>query len=164
MEMQVIKNKSTLELQQHEETLRAQLFALRIQSSLGKLETPHMINNLRKDIARIKTELSIRIKNGEKIKPLPINKMVLPEEKKEVKKAKKVTKVDKKDKVKSMTKSEVNAADKDDQKVVTGKTTKPKLSAKEVKKVVTTKANKAESPSKKSTVKKTVTPAKEDKE
>ncbi len=163
MEMQVIKNKSTLELQQHEETLRAQLFALRIQSSLGKLETPHMINNLRKDIARIKTELSIRIKSGEKIKPLHINKMVLPEEKQEVKKAKKVAKVDKKDiKVKSTTKSEViKEADKDDQKVVTEKTTKPKSSAKEVKKVATTKAK---SPSKKSTVKKTVTLAKEDKE
>lgn len=163
MEMQVIKNKSTLELQQHEETLRAQLFALRIQSSLGKLETPHMINTLRKDIARIKTELSIRIKNGEKIKPLSINKMVLPEEKKAVKK---IAKVDKKDnKVKSMTKSEViKEADKDDQKVVTEKTPKPKLSVKEVKKVVTTKANKAKSPSKRSTVKKTVTPAKEDKE
>lgn len=157
MEMQVIKNKSTLELQQHEETLRAQLFALRIQSSLGKLETPHMINNLRKDIARIKTELSIRIKSGEKIKPLHINKMVLPEEKQEVKK------VDKKDiKVKSMTKSEViKEADKDDQKVVTEKTTKPKSAAKEVKKVATTKAK---SPSKKSTVKKTVIPVKEDKE
>lgn len=156
MEMQVIKNKSTLELQQHEETLRAQLFALRIQSSLGKLETPHMINNLRKDIARIKTELSTRIQNGEKITPLHINKMVLPEEKKEVKK------VAKKDiKVKSTTKSEViKESDKDDQKVVTEKTTKTKSSTKEVKKVA---ATKAKSPSKKPAVKKTVTPSKEDK-
>lgn len=175
MEMQVIKNKSTLELQQHEETLRAQLFALRIQSSLGKLETPHMINNLRKDIARIKTELSIRIQNGEKITPLHINKMVLPEEKKEVKK---VAKVAKKDiKVKSTTKSEViKESDKDDQKVVTEKTTKTKSSTKEVKKVATIKAKspskkvkkvavtKAKSPSKKLAVKKTVTPSKEDKE
>jgi len=151
MEMQVIKNKSTLELQQHEETLRAQLFALQIQSSLGKLETPHMINNLRKDIARIKTELTIRINNGEKIKPLHINKMVLPEENKESKKTKKVAKVDKKDiKVKTITKSEV-----------TEKTTKAKSSNKEVKKVT---ATKVEKPSKKTTVKKTVTPAKEDKE
>lgn len=148
MEMQVIKNTSTLELQQHEETLRAQLFALRIQSLLGKLETPHMINNLRKDIARIKTELSIRIKNGEEIKLLHINKMVLSEEKKEVKKAKKVTKVDKKDiKVKSTTKSEViKESDQDDQKVVIEKITKAKSSTK------------------KPTVKTTVTPTKEDKE
>lgn len=137
MEMQVIKNKSTLELQQHEETLRAQLFAFRIQSSLGKLETPHMINALRKDIARIKTELTIRIKNGEKIKPLHINKMILPEEKKESKKVKKIAKVDKKD---------IKESDKDDNKVVTEKTVK------------------AKSPSKKTTVKKTVTPSKEDKE
>lgn len=160
MEMQVIKSTSTLELQQHEETLRAQLFALRIQSSLGKLETPHIINNLRKDIARIKTELSTRIKNGEKIKPLHINKMVLPEEKKEVKK---VTKVDKKDiKVKSTIKSEViKESDKDDQKVVTEKITKAKSETKEIKKVATTKAK---SSSKKPTVKTTVTPSKEDKE
>ncbi|WP_400254778.1 50S ribosomal protein L29 [Spiroplasma endosymbiont of Cleonymus obscurus] len=164
MEMQVIKNKSTLELQQHEETLRAQLFALRIQSSLGKLETPHMINNLRKDIARIKTELTIRINNGEKIKPLYINKMVLPEENKESKKTKKVAKVDdKKDiKVKTITKSEViKESDKIAKKEVTEKTTKAKSSNKEVKKVTTTKVEK---PSKKPTVKKTVTPAKEDKE
>lgn len=163
MEMQVIKNKSTLELQQHEETLRAQLFALRIQSSLGKLETPHMINNLRKDIARIKTELTIRINNGEKIKPLHINKMVLPAENKESKKTKKVAKVDKKDiKVKTITKSEViKESDKIAKKEVTEKTTKAKSSNKEVKKVT---ATKVEKPSKKPTVKKTVTPAKEDKE
>ncbi|WP_342218605.1 50S ribosomal protein L29 [Spiroplasma endosymbiont of Amphimallon solstitiale] len=164
MEMQVIKNKSTLELQQHEETLRAQLFALRIQSSLGKLETPHMINNLRKDIARIKTELTIRINNGEKIKPLHINKMVLPEENKESKKTKKVAKVDdKKDiKVKTITKSEViKESDKIAKKEVIEKTTKAKSSNKEVKKVT---ATKVEKPSKKPTVKKTVTPAKEDKE
>ena len=147
MEMQVIKNKSTLELQQHEETLRAQLFAFRIQSSLGKLETPHMINTLRKDIARIKTELNIRIKNGEKIKPLNINKMVLPEEKKE---NKKVAKVDKKDiKIKATIKSEISEvikkSDKNDKKVTTEKTTQTKSSYK------------------KSTVKKTVTPSKEDK-
>lgn len=163
MEMQVIKNKSTLELQQHEETLRAQLFALRIQSSLGKLETPHMINNLRKDIARIKTELTIRINNGEKIKPLHINKMLLPEENKESKKTKKVAKVDKKDiKVKTITNSEViKESDKIAKKEVTEKTTKAKSSNKEVKKVI---ATKVEKPSKKPTVKKTVTPAKEDKE
>jgi len=86
MEMQVIKNKTTVELQHDEETLRAQLFALRIQKSLGKLEAPHSITNIRKDIARIKTELSLRILNGEQIKPLHINKMVLPEDKKTDKK------------------------------------------------------------------------------
>lgn len=88
MKMQVIKNKLTSELQQDNETLRAQLFALRIQKVLGKLEEPHKINNLRKDIARIKTELSVRIIRGEKIQPLNINKIVLTEDKKEIKKTK----------------------------------------------------------------------------
>lgn len=162
MEMQVIKNKSTLELQKHEETLRAQLFALRIQSSLGKLETPHMINNLRKDIARIKTELNIRIKNGEPIKPLHINKMVLPEEKKESNKIKKNTKVEKKDiKVKTTTKSEVvKETDKDDNQVIFAKTMKAKSPKKKLKTVTTTKVK---SPSKKSTVKTTTVLPKEDK-
>lgn len=82
MEMQVIKSKSTLELQVHEEELRAQLFALRIQKAIGKLDTPHKINELRKDIARIKTEISTRALNGEVIKPLNFQKMELPEEKK----------------------------------------------------------------------------------
>lgn len=156
MEMQVIKNKSTLELQQHKETLFAQLFALRFQNSLGKLETTDMINKIRKDIARIKTELNIRIKNGEKIKPLHIKKMLLPEIKKEVKK---VAKVDKKD---TKVKLEVTKeADKNDEKkVATEKPVKTKLSTKSVKKVATTKVK---TPSKKSTVKTTVTPVKEDK-
>lgn len=82
MDMQVIKSKSTLELQVHEEELRAQLFALRIQKAIGKLDTPHKINQLRKDIARIKTEISNRALNGEVIKPLNFQKMELPEEKK----------------------------------------------------------------------------------
>lgn len=97
MEMQAIKSKSTIELQEHEEQLRAQLFALRIQKAIGKLDEPHMINQLRKDIARIKTELQTRKLNGEVIKPLDIKKMTLPEEdkkttKKEVKKAVKAAK------------------------------------------------------------------------
>lgn len=98
MEMQVIKNKTTVELQHDEETLRAQLFALRIQKSLGKLEAPHSISNIRKDIARIKTELSRRMLNGEQIKPLHINKMVLPEDKKTEKKEPKKIKSTAKDK------------------------------------------------------------------
>lgn len=98
MEMQVIKSKSTAELQEHEEQLRAQLFALRIQKAIGKLDAPHMINQLRKDIARIKTELQNRSLQGEVIKPVNIKKMTLPEEKdskddkKEEKKAAKAAK------------------------------------------------------------------------
>lgn len=89
MEMQVIKSKSTAELQEHEEQLRAQLFALRIQKAIGKLDAPHMISQLRKDIARIKTELQTRSDKGEIIKPLNIKKMTLPEEEKDSKATKK---------------------------------------------------------------------------
>lgn len=124
MEMQVIKNKPTLELQQDEETLRAQLFALRIQKTLGKLETPHMINGIRKDIARIKTELSLRILNGEIIKPLNVNKMVLVEDKKEIKKTKKIAKDEKKA---AKSTEIVEVVEKKQKKVATDKkTTKPK--------------------------------------
>lgn len=96
MEMQTIKSKSTVELQEHEEQLRAQLFALRIQKAIGKLDAPHMIGQLRKDIARIKTELQIRSLNGEVIKPLDIKKMTLPETKEEDKTTKKAEKKAKK--------------------------------------------------------------------
>lgn len=89
MEMQVIKSKLTVELQEHEEQLRAQLFALRIQKAIGKLDEPHMINNLRKDIARIKTELQARKVKGEVIKPLNVQKMTLPETETETNKSKK---------------------------------------------------------------------------
>lgn len=103
MEMQVIKSKSTIDLQKHEEELRARLFALRIQKAVGKLDTPHEIKDLRKDIARIKTELQERKSKGEVIKPLDVRKMTLPkheEDKKTVKKdlkaAKKINKENKK--------------------------------------------------------------------
>ncbi|MGL5268657.1 MAG: 50S ribosomal protein L29 [Spiroplasma sp.] len=94
MEMQVIKSKSTNELQEHEEQLRAQLFALRIQKAIGKLDAPHMISQLRKDIARIKTELQSRSLKGEDIKPINIKKMTLPEP--EVKKESKSSKKEEK--------------------------------------------------------------------
>lgn len=132
MEMQVIKSKSTLELQEHEEELRAQLFALRIQKAIGKLDAPHMINQLRKDIARIKTELQIRSLNGEVIKPLNLQKMTLPEEKAKEKSKKaqqnKTKKTDKKvEKDTKVTKDTKKTSTK------TNKETKVAKTAKEVK-------------------------------
>lgn len=125
--MQVINNKPTLELQQDEETLRAQLFALRVQGTLGKLEKVDIIKKKRKEIARIKTELSFRILNGEIIKPLNVNKMVLAEDKKEIKKSKKIAKDEKKP-VKS--KEIVEAVSEKEQKSATNKkTAKPKVTA-----------------------------------
>ncbi|WP_342276312.1 50S ribosomal protein L29 [Spiroplasma endosymbiont of Nebria brevicollis] len=156
MEMQVIKKKPTLELQQDEETLRVQLFALRIQKALGKLEAPHMINNLRKDIARIKTELSLRSLNGETIKPLNINKMVLVEDKKEIKKTKKTAKVEKK-----ATKAQDTNSTETVENVETKEVTKAKPAVKKVatnKKTVKPKTTAPKSASKTSSSKKTTKP------
>lgn len=123
MEMQVIKSKSTLELQEYEEQLRAQLFALRIQKAIGKLDAPHMISQLRKDIARIKTELQTRSLQGEVIKPLDIKKMTLPEEKenkKEKKETKKAAKTAKKlDKETSKEDTEIKDPEKPEDKKIT---------------------------------------------
>lgn len=129
MEMQVIKSKSTAELQEHEEQLRAQLFALRIQKAIGKLDAPHMINQLRKDIARIKTELQNRSLQGEVIKPVNIQKMILPEEKdskddkksekKAVKSAKKTDSPTKVDKESNKQDTEIKDPEKPEEKKIT---------------------------------------------
>lgn len=125
--MQVINNKPTLELQQEEETLRAQLYALRVQGTFGKLEKTHNIDVIRKDIARIKTELSWRILNGEIIKPLNVNKMVLAEDKKEIKKTKKIAKDGKKA---AKSTEIVEVVETKEQKTATNKkTAKPKATA-----------------------------------
>ncbi|MCL6428929.1 50S ribosomal protein L29 [Spiroplasma sp. JKS002669] len=134
MDMQVIKSKSTLELQVHEEELRAQLFALRIQKAIGKLDTPHKINELRKDIARIKTEISNRALNGEVIKPLNFQKMELPEEKKAKKTQNKKTdkKETKETSKKDVKKASTKASTKTNKvKPTATKTTKSKSSSKE---------------------------------
>lgn len=134
MDMQVIKSKSTLELQVHEEELRAQLFALRIQKAIGKLDTPHKINELRKDIARIKTEISNRALNGEVIKPLNFQKMELPEEKKAKKTQNKKTdkKETKETSKKDVKKTSTKASTKTNKvKPTATKTTKSKSSSKE---------------------------------
>ena len=45
------------ELQVRERELDDQLFRLRIQKSMGQLEAPAKVRDLRKDLARIKTAL-----------------------------------------------------------------------------------------------------------
>ena len=75
MDMNVIKKKLTEELLQDVEELLANIFSLRFKNAIGKLENPHMIKKLRKDIARIKTEINLRIKNGEVIVPLTQRKV-----------------------------------------------------------------------------------------
>jgi len=55
-----VKDLSTDELKQKDRDLAEELFRLRIRHASGQLESPAMMKNLRKDIARIKTVLRQR--------------------------------------------------------------------------------------------------------
>ena len=55
MKMRDLQELSADELQAKEAELRDQLFKLRFQKSLGQLENPMKLKNVKKDIARIKT-------------------------------------------------------------------------------------------------------------
>jgi large subunit ribosomal protein L29 len=59
-----VKDLSTDELKQKNMNIAEELFRLRIRHASGQLESPAMMKNLRKDIARIKTVL--REQEGEK--------------------------------------------------------------------------------------------------
>jgi large subunit ribosomal protein L29 len=65
MKIKELKELSTDELQAKELELRDQLFKLRFQKSLGQLENPMKVRNIRKDIARIKTLMNPSIKGTE---------------------------------------------------------------------------------------------------
>jgi len=58
MKIRELKELSADELKAKEADLRDQLFKLRFQKSLGQLENPMKLKNVRKDIARIKTLLN----------------------------------------------------------------------------------------------------------
>jgi len=55
MKMRELKELSEDELKMKEVDLRDQLFKLRFQKSIGQLENPMKLKNVKKDIARIKT-------------------------------------------------------------------------------------------------------------
>jgi large subunit ribosomal protein L29 len=55
-----VKDLSTDELKQKNMNIAEELFRLRIRHASGQLESPAMMKNLRKDIARIKTVLRER--------------------------------------------------------------------------------------------------------
>jgi large subunit ribosomal protein L29 len=59
------KELSADELQTKEKELVDQLFKLRFQKSLGQLESPMKIKNVKRDIARIKTLLKAPSKETE---------------------------------------------------------------------------------------------------
>ena len=58
MKIKELKEMTANELKHREEELVDQLFKLRFQKSLGQLESPMKIKNIKKDIARIKTLLN----------------------------------------------------------------------------------------------------------
>jgi len=57
MKVAEIRDLTVDELQGRERELDDQLFRLRIQKSMGQLEAPAKVRDLRKDLARIKTVL-----------------------------------------------------------------------------------------------------------
>jgi len=44
--------------------IKTELFELRMKQATGTLEKPHMINSLRKDVARLKTVLTEKLNDG----------------------------------------------------------------------------------------------------
>lgn len=60
-----LRKKTVDELKKIEEESRAELFALRFQSSFGNLEKPHRINELKKTVARILTVINEKLSLGE---------------------------------------------------------------------------------------------------
>ena len=66
MDANEIRKKSDKELRQEGENLRKEQFNLRMQHAAGQMPRAHQINNVRKDIARVKTVLSERVKAGKK--------------------------------------------------------------------------------------------------
>jgi large subunit ribosomal protein L29 len=61
-----IKNTTDTELTVQERDLQDQLFRLKFQMSMGQTESLKKIRQLRKDIARVKTEKRERVLAGEK--------------------------------------------------------------------------------------------------
>lgn len=58
MEAKELRTKNSEELQAMLMDLRKEQFSLRMQQGTGQASRPHLFNNLRKDIARIKTILN----------------------------------------------------------------------------------------------------------
>lgn len=62
MKISEIKELTIKELHSRRHDLRQEMFNLRIQQKSGQLDRPHMIHDLRKDVARIETILTIKQK------------------------------------------------------------------------------------------------------
>ncbi|MDI6699156.1 MAG: 50S ribosomal protein L29 [Candidatus Saccharicenans sp.] len=64
MKIRELRELSAEDLKQKELELKDQLFKLRFQKSLGQLDNPMKIRNIRRDLARIKTLLKEFQKKG----------------------------------------------------------------------------------------------------
>ena len=65
MNAQDLREKNESELREELSGLLQEQFNLRMQRGIGQLATPHDLRRVRKDIARVKTVLSEKTKNGE---------------------------------------------------------------------------------------------------
>jgi large subunit ribosomal protein L29 len=66
MDANEIRKKTDKQLRDEVVALRKEQFNLRMQHAAGQMPRGHQIRNVRKDIARLKTVLSERVKAGKK--------------------------------------------------------------------------------------------------
>jgi large subunit ribosomal protein L29 len=66
MDANEIRKKTDKQLRDEVVALRKEQFNLRMQHAAGQMPRGHQIKNVRKDIARLKTVLSERVKAGKK--------------------------------------------------------------------------------------------------
>ena len=59
MKMSEVKELSEVELETKGRDLRVELFNLRIQKTTAQLEKPHRVRQLRRDVARLETRLTM---------------------------------------------------------------------------------------------------------
>jgi large subunit ribosomal protein L29 len=57
MKFSDIENKSVTDLIKEKSELATKLFDMRMKNNLGQLATPHLIRNVRRDIAKINTAI-----------------------------------------------------------------------------------------------------------
>jgi len=60
MKISEIKELTVKELEARKRELKHEIFNLRIQQQAGQLERPHMLRNIRRDVARVDTVLSAK--------------------------------------------------------------------------------------------------------
>jgi len=63
-ERKEIKEKTLTELLADSRTLRQEMFNLRLQQASGQLEKPARLRSLRRDVARIETQITVLRKNA----------------------------------------------------------------------------------------------------